>query len=461
MTGELSTLPDHQQLPDSACPTSTPSGTRMPCDQRVSTSYFAAPQEREDLIRPETDNPLTVSALGTSLTGDGFVNPYLDNGGITPKPATTAGGYDWCNPEPTQFAPSQLGIAGLPTATKGCPLPAAAALGGQNGTRENSPINESYGLQLALAWDRGATGTVARLGTDIPAADGDVSKLKALAMGAAVNFFDPRNPDRTGDAVWNPALASQNFEITLTDADGVTAMVPAGDRRYGNGLEQTLGSTTAKTHVILNQIRVPLADFAAQGVDLTKVRHIGFRFGDIGMPGSGSIQLADVRFQESTDPAASAPVPTSAPTAARAVPSAALPAPIGLGGVTTTTAPKAACTDTSAPAASIGSVSVKGGTLAIGGTAADTASGCKASGVASVQLTVTRKVSKRCEYVLTSGRLSKATTCSTMYALVARGKTTWKLATARRLPKGTYAITVRALDAAGNVKALHRSVTVR
>ena len=464
LTGELSTAANHQQLPDSACPTSA-SGQRMPCDQRVNTSYFAAPREREDVIRPETDNPLTVSALGTSLSGGGFVNPYLDNGGITPKPPTTAGGYDWCNPEPTQFAPSQLGIAGLPTAVKGCPLPAASALGGQSGTRENGPINQSYGLQLALAWDRVESGAVAKIGTDVPAADGDVSGLKALAMGAGVNFFDPRNPTRANGGTFNPALAAQDFTIALTDADGVTATVQAGNRRYGNALEQTLGTTTAKTHVILNQIRVPLQDFADQGVDLSAVRHVELRFGELGMPGTGSIELADLRFQESTDPALSAQVPTTAPTGARAAPSADVPDVIGIDGATTTAtktaASKTACVDTTAPAATLAALKVAGGKLSVSGKASDKAAGCKASGVASVQVTVTRAAgAKQCEFVLSSGKLSKPAACTTPYALVAHGKTSWKLASSRKLRAGKYTVTIKALDGAGNAKALRRTVTL-
>ena len=234
MTGEVSADGTTPQLPASACPTS-PSGTRIPCFDRVMTSYFAAPAERRDVLRPETDNPLTVSALGTSITGSGFSNPYRADGGIAPIPDTTPGGFDWCNPEPTHFAPSQLGIAGLPTATKGCPLPAAAALGGQNGIRENGPVNQSYGLQLALAWDQPAS-----IGTRIPAASGDVSGFKSLALGAAVNFFDPRNPSRGTDAIWNPGLTTQNFTIEVTDK--------AGKVGSGRGREPTLRHRPAPDH---------------------------------------------------------------------------------------------------------------------------------------------------------------------------------------------------------------------
>lgn len=294
MTGELSATEDHLQIPESACPTSA-GGTRMPCEERVSTSYFPSAAERIDVIRPEADNPLGLSAVGTKLTGAGFANPYLDAGGVTPKPDTTANGYDWCNPEPEHFTPSQLNIPGNPLAEKPCPLPAAAALGGQNGTRENSPINHSYGRQLALAWEGPAT-----LETAIPAASGDVSGMKALAMHADVNFFDPRNPVRTGtSAEWDPSQTTQNFEIVLTDADGNTDSVEAANADFGNALHQTTGSTTARTHVVLEQIRVPLDRF--DGIDLTAVRQIKLKFGGEGMPATGSIQLADVRFQEAVD----------------------------------------------------------------------------------------------------------------------------------------------------------------
>ncbi|MEV4725272.1 alpha/beta hydrolase, partial [Micromonospora humida] len=119
MTGELANTPGGLQVPASACPTS-PSGTAIGCNERVNTSYFAAPQERVDVIRPEVANPLTRNALGGTLTGSGFADPYAQAAGVTPKPTSTPGGYDWCNPEPQDFAPAQLGKTGLPTAAKPC-----------------------------------------------------------------------------------------------------------------------------------------------------------------------------------------------------------------------------------------------------------------------------------------------------------------------------------------------------
>ncbi len=302
LTGELA-AEGKPEIPLSACPTSV-NGARISCSDRVSNIFFAPPGERLDVIRPDTEHPLTMSALGTPMTGSGFANPYVEAGGVTPLPATTPQGYDWCNPDPKQTEPGQLGVSGNPVAAKPCPLPAAGALGGQNATREKAPVNASYGRQLALAWSKPieASGEPAALTTDIPAADGDVSGYKDLSMSAAVNFFDPRNPVRTGtNAEWDPSLAKQNFTIALTDAEGVEATVAAGDPRYGTALEQTTGSSTARVHVLLRQIRVPLTDLSEQGIDLTKLRTLELRFGEEGMPQEGSIQLADVRFQESVD----------------------------------------------------------------------------------------------------------------------------------------------------------------
>ncbi|WP_346386279.1 Ig-like domain-containing protein [Nocardioides sp.] len=303
LTGELSNTDSHLQIPASACPTSE-SGTRIACKERVSNSYFAPPEERVDVVRPEVENPLTLNALGGSLSGSGFAYPYVDNGGVAlPKP--TAGGYDWCNPEPDDFAPAQLGKSTQPTGAKACPLPGKADLGGQNGTRENAPVNQSYGRQLTLAWEQGKT---AKLTADIPAASKDMSGLKALTMGADVNFFDPRNPGTSVDrkdadgnllpSAYDPSATTQDFVIALSDTEGHEATVNAGDERWGNALHMSTGTSTAATHIVLGQIRVPLSEFAAQGLDISSLDKLELRFGGDGTPASGSIQIADVRFQE-------------------------------------------------------------------------------------------------------------------------------------------------------------------
>jgi hypothetical protein len=326
MTGELSDSASHRQVPDSACPAKpVGSDSTVDCSEYVGTTYFAPSGARVDLIRPEIENPLTLNALGGSLSGTGFADPYAQAAGVSPKPATTSGGYDWCNPEPDDFAPAQLGKSTLPTAAKACPLPAAGALGGQNAIRENGPVNQSYGRQLTLAWENGRT---AQLTAQIPASDRDVSGLEALAMDADVNFFDTRNPgsENRGDNTrvtntaecttaspcwpnekptsYDPASTTQDFLVKVTDTAGHSATVHAGDERYGNALHMSTGTNTANTHIVLEQIRVPLSDFASQGVDLSSLAQVTLEFGKDGTPASGSIQLADVRFQESANQAA-------------------------------------------------------------------------------------------------------------------------------------------------------------
>jgi large repetitive protein len=288
LTGELA-AEGKPQVPLSACPTS-PTGTKISCLDRISTSFVAPAEERLDVLRPDTEKPLAMTALGTELHASGFANPYLKGGGVSPRPGTTASGLDWCNPDTKQTEPGAIGEGGFPTSVKACPLPAPNSVGGQEGVREQGPVNQSAGRQLAVAWEKPAA-----LAVDVPAAEGNVSGFKVLALGAAVNYFDPRNPARSP---WDPQVGKQDFTIALTDAHGNEANVAAGDPRYGIALQQTHGTSSPKVHVILKQIRVPLEDFAKQDLDLTALRGLELRFGDEGMPASGSIELADVRFQE-------------------------------------------------------------------------------------------------------------------------------------------------------------------
>jgi len=291
LTGELA-AEGKPQIPLSACPTS-PSGVRISCADRVASSYFAPSDERLDVIRPDIDDPLGMSALGTKLVASGFANPFPKGGGVAPRPDTTASGLDWCNPEPKQAIPADLGEGGYPTSVKPCPLPGITEVGGQEGVRENGPVNQSYGRQLAVAWNGPAS-----LSTEIPAAFSDVSGYEVLRLAAAVNYFDARNPTRS---TWDPQVGKQDFQIAVSDGDGKVATVSAGDPRYGLALQQTSGSSSSKVHVILREIRVPLTDLAEQGLDLTDIRKLELLFGEAGDPASGSIQLADIRFQESVE----------------------------------------------------------------------------------------------------------------------------------------------------------------
>jgi large repetitive protein len=307
LTGELA-AEGEPSIPQSACPTSE-AGKRIPCIDRVADSYTAPPAERMDVLRPDTEHPTTVDALGTGIEASGFENPYQASGGVQPVPAETPNGITWCDPDPEQAEPANLNenTTNYAVSERWCPQPAPETLGGQGfytppasdteseraKPREQAPVNGSYGRQLSLAWDGEAA-----MGLPIPAADGNVSNYRALYMATAVNFFDSRNPARGLEGEWNPEAAPQNFTIAVSDAEGDEGTVEAADPDFGTATQQTLGSTSDRVHVMLRDLRVPLAEFAAQGVNLKTVRHIELRFGEAGMPNSGSIQLADVRFEQ-------------------------------------------------------------------------------------------------------------------------------------------------------------------
>jgi hypothetical protein len=271
--------------------------------------------------------------------------------------------------------------------------------------------------------------------------------LKALSLGAAVNFFDPRNPSRGTDAIWNPGLTTQNFTIALTDKAGKVGTVAAASPRYGTALHQTTGSTTARTHVVLNQIRVPLSDFAAQGLDLANLRKLELRFGGTGLPATGSIQIADVRFQEAasgpavyTDKLADVP-----PTVAAAATPVAAPA-------------------ARAVAAAPASTSTIETTVAPATTAAPIATACKAASAAIVtarvvkrHLTVTGTTSRCATSVrVTVTRVSGARTSKAIRARLASSK--WSAAAA--LAAGKYRVTVAAVAATGAKAAAASTKTV-
>ena len=78
--------------------------------------------------------------------------------------------------------------------------------------------------------------------------------------------------------------------MRLTDTGGATATVSAA--AVSAALEQSAGTTSRE--VVLNGIRIPLSAFA--GVNTTALRSVTLEFG--GRTRTGSIQLADVAFQE-------------------------------------------------------------------------------------------------------------------------------------------------------------------
>lgn len=429
-------------LPASAC--KDPGNPGVSCDQELSTNYFDAPSARRDVITPGGDHPLDVDALGGALTGSGFSNPFKNADGTAPSngstpAADTPGGYDWCNPEPLQF----IGTASAPpAAARPCPLPSWTAAGGQPNEREYAPVNRSYGNQLALAWDHPAD-----LTAQIPAASGNVSGFGTLALSAAVNFFDLRNPQRTPATASDPAAVTQDFDITLVDDQGHAATVAAGNPRYGTALEPSLGANFSeggldhrgRRHIVLKEIRVPLGDFA--GVDLRHVAKLQLGFG--GRTATGSIQLSDVRFQEGESRSATVDLskyPAQAPPADQVVGDVTLAAP---GVLPSGFRPAGACTDLAPPSSTVTSLRATRRGYTAKGKAADTGCAGGSGAPKRVYVAFTRK------------------SATVSYAR-ASGAATWSRVSHRPLAKGTYVLRVRAADAAGNLEtAVVRTVTVR
>ncbi|MDA0185751.1 Ig-like domain-containing protein, partial [Solirubrobacter phytolaccae] len=86
----------------------------------------------------------------------------------------------------------------------------------------------------------------------------------------------------------------------------------------------------------------------------------------------------------------------------------------------------------------------------LSGTAKDTGCGGK---LRRVEVSLQRKSGKRCQTVGTAGKPGKRRACSKRTWLRAKGTTRWSLTLKRKLPAGTYALRVRARDAAGNLSS--------
>jgi hypothetical protein len=81
--------------------------------------------------------------------------------------------------------------------------------------------------------------------------------------------------------------------------------------------------------------------------------------------------------------------------------------------------------------------------------------GCGAAGSGSlkrVSVAIERKTGKRCQHLLRNGRLGRANACSHVW-LPAKGKASWSLHLAHKLPRGKYMVSTRAVDSAGNVES--------
>jgi hypothetical protein len=256
-----------------------------------------------------------------------------------------------------------------------------------------------------------------------------------IAPGATIQFND---------------VSVQTGAETATRAHGflVTAPVPAVARLTGaspsSGARgttvdvQLTGSSTAfaggistasigGTGVTVLSTSVTSATSASVRLRIATDAPLGFRDLKVTTGAQAAVLLGGF---EVTPAVAPAPTPIATPAA-------------------TVTPASPVCTDRTAPVARFTSARVKKHTLQLSGRATD--AGCGGA-VARVEVAIARKVGKKCRFVGAGGRRS----CAKPVFLKAKGTTRWSLTV--KLPRGSYALQLRARDRAGN---LQRAITKR
>lgn len=109
------------------------------------------------------------------------------------------------------------------------------------------------------------------------------------------------------------------------------------------------------------------------------------------------------------------------------------------------------CADRFRPVAKLRSVKLTRKGAKVTGSARDRGCGGKAGAVTRVSVSVSRKVGRKCTYLLGNGKFSKAKTCRSPGFQLAKGTKRFTFKVKGRLPKGRYTVAVQASDAAGNL----------
>ena len=111
------------------------------------------------------------------------------------------------------------------------------------------------------------------------------------------------------------------------------------------------------------------------------------------------------------------------------------------------------CRDRVAPASTFtkskSHLTRRGATLR--GTSSD--KGCgpnRAGALSAVKVSIGRAIGKRCRFLKANGRFGKLTSCRRTVYLPAKGTTRWTFTKKVRLPRGSYKVYVRGIDAAAN-----------
>jgi hypothetical protein len=142
-----------------------------------------------------------------------------------------------------------------------------------------SPLIQARGLsQLRFGWDTATAEWTNQIPDD---GTGDVRGYRVVQFRASVNFDDPRND----------SAVPQDFSVILTDRVGNSASALVSDN--SDALYYPPGRIAAVPKVVLNTIRIPLAQFV--GVDLSQVRSVRIQFNQ---RDTGALLLTDLIFAD-------------------------------------------------------------------------------------------------------------------------------------------------------------------
>lgn len=418
MTGEVT-------LPASAAPQESGKGLA----EEVKTSYVAPRGARLDVLRPTSiADPQPDPLVGPVSPIDPLLTTRTAAGGEL----TTTGlaRFEVCNPYDLAYRQGPTYRADYPV----CPELNSFGRTITDPRREIVEGNRSKGNQYTVAWEGPAS-----INAALPAAT-DVSSFGVLDLRAATNRHDLRNP--AGDT-FTPSSATQDFDVTLIDAAGNRATTNAA--KWTTSLEPSIGTTYR--HIVLNGIRIPLTAFG--GVDLKQVTAVELGFGT--RTASGSIQLADVMFQETAKPVDPVIPPPDGPPSVPPGPVVDPPRTAPTPGV---------CADTAKPVVKLTQLAAKAKKLWVSGVAIDRGcaggTGKAAGGVERTLVEIYRPTSGgKARFVTATGRLSKPLPLAQGIAIPAKGKGSWSVGVAKgKLPKGSYRVRVSTYDRSGNLRKL-------
>ena len=282
LTGELA-AEGKPSDPAVGLPDQPDAGKRIPCIDRVADSYFGAAGRTARRDPSRHREPAALSALGDEDRGSsGFANPYLTAAASRRSRRRRRAGSTGATRSRSSSNPRSSGSPGTPDrgqAPARCPRPG----GRHRRARRGGPARKRPGQPLLRA-PAGARlgdpvaghGTPAKLGTTIPAAD----RTSAASRPA----WRPRQllrPAQSG--AWRRRPVEPG-------TDGTAGLHDRGDRRARatkatvEAADPALRQRPAPDHWRrprpagprdARDIRVPLADFADQGVDLTELREAG------------------------------------------------------------------------------------------------------------------------------------------------------------------------------------------